>query len=106
MIGRVTPDASARGGVSAWAGRLAIVLALLAVAVAIATQFSIGRDGGVPDARVGFIVAVLIFFAAAALNSRAPDGRSFELPRSWEWRLVLVVIGIALLYRIHEFFSF
>ena len=102
----MTPEAPARGGGSAWAGRLAIVLTLLAVGVAIATQFSIGRDGGVPDARAGFVVAVLIFFVAAALQSRAPERRAFDLPRSWEWRLVLVVIGIALLYRIHEFFSF
>ena len=105
MMERMAPDAPGRSG-SAWAGRLAAVFALLGVAVAIATQFSIGRDGGVPDARAGFVVAVLLFFFAAALQSRAPASRGFELPRSWEWRLVVVVIGIALLYRVHQFFSF
>ncbi len=85
---------------------IAAALAVAAVALAIATQFSIGRDAGVPDARTGFIVAVLLLFLAASTLARSPAGRPIEPPRWLEWRLLVVVLGVALLFRIHHFYSF
>ncbi len=103
----MTSDPPQDGGAARGRARLiAAAMAVAAVALAIATQFSIGRDAGVPDVRTGFVVAVVLLFLAAAMLARAPAGREFELPSWLEWRLMVVVIGVALLFRVYHFFSF
>jgi 4-amino-4-deoxy-L-arabinose transferase-like glycosyltransferase len=94
-------------GAPSWLRAVApALLATAAVGVALATQYSIGHEAGPFDARIGFVVAALLFVAAAFVLSRRPAAQPFELSRAWEWRAVIVVVGIALLFRIHQFYDF
>ncbi|MDE3095237.1 MAG: glycosyltransferase family 39 protein [Chloroflexota bacterium] len=94
------------------------VLALAAVVIALATQFAITQGSPIPGAGYGFVLAVLLF-AAAAWTLAHPAARAAEasvaapaarrpstLSLRWELVLLAGVIGLAVFFRFFRFSQF
>jgi 4-amino-4-deoxy-L-arabinose transferase-like glycosyltransferase len=86
-------------------------LALAGIAVALATQVAVTHDSDIPQPGWGFLLAALLFAAAAFVISRqgvtdADAAAAFVLPRYWEFGLVAAVIGLAIFFRFFRFMEF
>jgi 4-amino-4-deoxy-L-arabinose transferase-like glycosyltransferase len=92
-------------------GAAAPALALAGALVALATQFAITQDVGVPYLAWGFLPAVALFAGGAFVIARqgvtdASATAAFALPRRWELALVAGVIGLAIFFRFFRFMEF
>lgn len=88
----------------------AAVLAVAALLVAIATQFSITRHMDLPFAGGGFVLAGLLFGGAALASNKAQriatDAAPFALSRRWEIVLLAGIIALAAFFRFYRFMEF
>ncbi|MBI5285168.1 MAG: glycosyltransferase family 39 protein [Chloroflexi bacterium] len=84
------------------------MLAVAALLVALATQFSIARDMDIPFAGGGFVLAGLLFSGAAFASNRARRSETppFALSRRWEIALLAGVIALAAFFRFYRFMEF
>lgn len=86
-------------------GRVGFGLMLAAVAVALATQFSIRQEAGFERIGLGFLAAVLLIHAGITLMPKT-DGRLPKLQIRTELVLIIGIIGIATFLRVWRIWDF